>query len=250
MLAVAALGVTGALAQRVAAPVWTAMQAREPARRPESATAAAGRGVTLALLGGFRSLVADALWIELHLVWEKRNLPAADTLVRLVPAIDPRPTYFWLNGARIMAYDFPVWRIRAAGGYARVAAEEQDRLQQEQARAALGLLETARAFHPASAELWIERANLELNRLRDPAAAAESYRRAAACPDAPFYAARLHAEILRRLGRKTEALAWLTRLHPALPRGNEAAAADLVLERIRDLEAQLAVPAGQRYPPR
>jgi hypothetical protein len=130
-----------------------------------------------------------------------------------------------------------------------VTREEQERIVLDQARAALGLIETAREFHPASADLWIERANIELNRLRDPAAAAESYRRASACPDAPYYAARVHAELLRRQGRHAEALAWLTRLHPTLPRGHEPAAADLVLERIRELEARLAVPAAQRYVP-
>ncbi|MEY2880893.1 MAG: hypothetical protein RLZZ15_3273, partial [Verrucomicrobiota bacterium] len=36
---------------------------------------------------------------------------------------------------------------------------------------------------------------------------------------------------------------------PQLPRDDEAAAADLVLARIRDLEKELAVPAMQTYRP-
>ena len=85
--------------------------------------------------------------------------------------------------------------------------------------------------------------------LRDLAAGAESYRRASEQPRAPYYAARLHAEVLRRQGRNAEALKWLRDLHPRLPKNDEAAAADVVLERIRDLERELEVPAESRYQP-
>ena len=92
--------------------------------------------------------------------------------------------------------------------------------------------------------MWIEQANIELNTRRDLAAAAESYRRAAELPGAPYYAARIHAELLRRSGRTREALAWLVQLYPRLPRGDAAAAADLVRSRIRELECELAVRSG------
>jgi hypothetical protein len=57
--------------------------------------------------------------------------------------------------------------------------------------------------------------------------------------------------MLRKAGHKAEALAWLIQLHPTLPRDNEGAAADVVLERIRELERELRVPAERSYhPPR
>jgi hypothetical protein len=154
---------------------------------------------------------------------------------------------FWLNGARIVAYDFPVWRIEAAGGFDAVSADAQRRVQHEQAGAGLRIVAAAMAYHPASPELWIERANIELNRLGDLAAAAESYRRAWELPRAPYFVARLHAEVLRRAGRKAEALAWLVRLHPTLPAGDDGAAADVVISRIRELERELGVPAARAY---
>jgi hypothetical protein len=61
--------------------------------------------------------------------------------------------------------------------------------------------------------------------------------------------ARLHAEVLRRAGRKAEALAWLVKLHPTLPAGDDGAAADVVLGRIRDLERELQVGREQAYRP-
>ena len=246
---VAVLALSGALLGRIVAPAWTAMRAKEPALRLNSSAAAAGQGMTLALLGGFRALVGDGAWIRMYSLWERRELPAVETLIRFVTAIDPRPVYFWLNGARIIGYDFAAWRIADAGGETVSPAMEQ-RIRREQAEQALSLLDTAARLHPQSADLWVERANIQLNALKDCAAAAESYLRAWETPNGPYYAARLYAEMLRRAGRKEEALAWLVRLHPTLPRNNEAAAADMVLERIRDLEHELGVSAAKAYRPR
>ncbi len=239
----------GWLLNRMVDPVWREARARQPALQLDSSMVAAGQGVTLALLGGFRALVADATWIRMYDVWERRDLPAVQTLLHLTTALDPRPVYFWLNGARITAHDFSAWRIQTEGGYDTVALARQQQIDAEQGRQALRVLDAAATFHPASADLWIERAAIQLTRLRDVAAAAESYRRAWEQPNAPYFAARLHAELLRKLSRKPEALAWLARLHPQLPPGEEAAASEVVLGRIRDLERELSVPLAQRYQP-
>lgn len=204
--------------------------------------------VTFAILGGLRTVAADLAWLRMHTLWERGDWIKCDTLLRLVPAIDPEPLYFWLNGARIIANDFPAWRIAAGGGDQVMPARVQSRIRREQADAALAFLVTAMKRHPASSELWLERASIELHRLGDLAAAAESYRRAWEMPNGPYYAARLHAQLLHRSGRTGEALAWLRRIHPSLPRDDNAAEAELVLSRIRDLERQLAVPLEKSYP--
>lgn len=244
---VGGLALAGAGLRWIEAPLWAAVRVEQPAFQLESTGMAIGQGATFGVLGGFRSITADFIWLRAHVVWETRDLPKTATLLRLASAVDPRPLYFWLNGARIVAYDMTAWRIAAAGGDEVVPIAEQERIGAEQAGLALRRLDEAMAFHPASADLWIERANIQLNRLHDTEAAAASYRRAWEQPNAPYYAARLHAELLRRLGRKAEALAWLVKLHPQLPSGDEAACADLVLERIRDLERELSVPAVAAY---
>lgn len=242
-----------ALAGQVLAPLvaepWRQRREREPALRLEPGVAAAGQGVTLALLGGFRALVADAAWIQMYARWERRDLAGTEAFARLVTTVDPRPVYFWLNAARILAYDFPAWRIEAAGGYDAVPAAAQRAVNEAQAAAALELLGAARRRHPDSVDLWVEEANIHLNRRGDPLAAAVAYREAWARPRAPYYVARLRAEVLRRAGRRAEALAWLREIHPALPAGDPGAGAELVLQRIRELEAELGVPAGEAYRP-
>lgn len=247
LLGVVVLAAAGSVLDRLVQRVWADARARQPALRLESTTAGLGQGVTLALLGGFRALVADFTWLRMYVLWERRDLPTCDALIRLVGTLDPRPLDFWLNGARIIAFDFPVWRIEAAGGFERVPAEVQARINREQALEALRHLDAAMRFHPHGSDLWVERAGIELNRLQDLAAAAESYRRAWAEPAAPYFAARLHADLLRRLGRKAEALAFLVQLHPTLPPDDDGAAAPRVLERIQELERELGVPAERAY---
>jgi hypothetical protein len=206
-----------------------------------------GQGTSMAMLGGFRALVADLLWLKAYLAWSACDLPATETMIRVVTTVDERPLCFWLNGARIMAYDMTQWRLRAVGREGAVPAALRQRIINEQAGMALRLLEDARSQHPQSAAVYVEMANIHLYGRADPAAAACWYRQAATLPDAPYYAARIHAELLKRLGRPWEAYAWLRQLHPTLPAGEEAAGAPVVLGRIRDLERALEIPEKERY---
>ena len=244
---VGGLALTGWGLQDVESSLWAETRAGRPALRLDSRFMAAGQGVLLGVAGGFRPAVADLLWLRMSGAWEERNLPATESTLQLVAVIDPEPLYFWLNGARIVAYDLAAWRCADVGGHGAGPAGTRQRIIREQARRALALLDEAMKFHPASAALWVERANIELNQLRDLRAAAESYRRAWEQPQAPFFAARLHAELLRRMGAKDAALAWLVNLHPRLPAGDEAAGAELVLARIRALELELGIPAERAY---
>ncbi len=242
----AGLAAAGTALQAWIAPVWAETRARQPALRLEPSLAAAGQGATLALLGGFRTLVADATWLRMFVAWERRDLAATQTFVQLATAIDPRPVYFWINGARIIAHDLSTWRYEAAGGETAGVALER-RLNREQAEVALRHLDAAMAFHPANPDLWVERAAIQVMRLGDLAGAAESYRRAWELPRAPFYAARLHAEMLRRTGRGEEAWRFLVRLAPSLPADDPGAGREVVLARIRELERELGIPPERAY---
>ena len=244
---VGVLVLTGLCLRALIEPVSRARRDVHATMSSNSLPAATAQGVSFAVLGGFRLVAADLVWLRAYLAWESRDAPAAESLLNLATTLDGRSLCFWVNGARMMAYDFPAWQIDDAGGYTVISVAEQKRITAMQARRALSYLERAMIYFPANAALWIERANIELNRLDDPAAAAESYRRASEQPDAPYYPARLHAELLRRLGKKAEALAWLVTLYPRLPKHLEAAASGLVLTRIRVLEVELSIAPEKRF---
>lgn len=233
----------------LAAPASALLRRNEPALRLDSGGVAVEQALVSAVVGGFRAAAADLVWLRAAGAVEERDGPTTEAMLEWVSVLDPRSLYFWLNGARIMAYDIPGWRTEAAGQTGVLRDEKAHVAQRRAAHHALRRLEEAMKFHPASAVLWIERANIELNQLGDLEAAAASYRRASEQPHAPYYAARVHGELLRRLGQKSAALAWLIQLHPQLPPGEEAAGADQVLARIRVLERELGVAPEQAYRP-
>lgn len=245
------LAAAGAVASRIGQGAWNVLKADMPALSAADIEIAAGEGVMVGLLGGFRAVMADFLWVRTNAVWEEQDLPKTQTLLRLVTTVDSRPLLFWINGARMIGYDMPVWRVDALARETGAAVPHvvQIEIAAEQARAALNLLERAREHHPDEPLLLLEMANLRQRKLGDLAGAAALYREASRMPGAPYYAARIHAEQLRQLGRFEEAYRWLVQVHRTLPRGDPQAMTDIVLGRIRDLEEQLGVPDSDRYRP-
>ncbi len=191
-------------------------------------------GGVFGILGGMRVVAAGGLWLRANLAWEKRDPAATAALLKLTVAADATPRYFWLNGARMLAYDLPEWRSEPG-----MPAALRSKLAGEQARMALDFLADGLRAHPHDALLLVEMANIRLRALGDREGAAQLFRRAAEQADAPYYAARIHAELLVQLGRLDEALAWLRQILPALPADDPAARREVVVQRIKALEAQL-----------
>lgn len=195
----------------------------------------AGHGGAFALLGGMRSMIASGFWLRANLAWERQNIAETTALINLTVAADERPIYFWLNGARILANDLPEWRMTGP-----VPRAYRAIVNEEQAQEALRFLEKGIRWHGADAAFYIEMANIHLRRRSDVEAAARYYKLAAEQPGAPYYAARIYGELLRELHRPAEALAWLKLTLTKLPQNDELAARDVVIERIKSLEHELA----------
>lgn len=193
-----------------------------------------GRGGLVSVLGGLRPVVAGGYWLRANVAWEQREAAAMETFLGLTVAADERPINYWLNGARMLAYDVPAWQPADAPRVIR------RRVAGEQARRALRFLESGLHWHGADAALHVEMGNIHLRQRGDLESAARCYRLAAEQPGAPYYAARIHAELLRELGRSQEALAWLRQQLPGLPGDDPAARRGVVLQRIKELESETA----------
>ncbi len=202
--------------------------------RGEQLVAMAGRGGLASVLGGLRAVVAGSYWLRANLAWEQHEAASMETFLGLTIAADERHLYFWLNGARMLAYDVPAWR----SGDTPLAVGRQVR--GEQAQRALQFLEKGINWHGADPAMYVEMANIHLRQLGDGASAARYYRLAAEQPGAPYYTARIHAELLRELGRPQEALKWLRGILPHLPADDPAARRAVVQARIEALEQELA----------
>lgn len=187
--------------------------------------------------GGLRRAAADWFWLRANLAWENHDAEATRQELERTVSADGEPVYFWVNGARMLAYDLPAWDD------ARQRGEPEARRRQRHAAAAheaLHWLERGTAAQAGIAEFQVERATIALHGLGDVAAAAEYFRVAAECPDAPYYAARRHAQLLEALGRKREALVWLRARLPHLPATVPEARRAAVAEWVARLETELA----------
>ena len=238
----------GLLLRPVEAPAWKVVEAGQPEMNLEAIEGALGQGLVIGVLGGFRAILADFLWIRTNTVWERKERVQLDSMIRLVTTLDPRPDFFWINGSRMIAYDVPNWRIRAEGGYDEVPEARQQAIDREQAEQAFELINHALEFHPDSPKFYLEKGQIYLNRLKDDAKAAEWFLKAWQQEDAPYFTARIYAELLRRQGLNAEAYAFLKDLHEELP-NDPFAQKGVILERIRELEQDLEIPLWQRFRP-
>lgn len=139
-------------------------------------------------VGGFRAILADAWWLKAASAWERRDAAGTRFYLDLTLETNPGPEYFWLNGARMLAFDLPAWSADldpATGQATRASARKMA------AREALHLLERGLRSHPDSASLRIEMATISLYGLGDRRAAAVQFQRAAQGHGAPRFADRL-----------------------------------------------------------
>jgi tetratricopeptide (TPR) repeat protein len=200
------------------------------------------QGILIGVLGGLRSITADFVWISSQISWEQKNMPKTETLIQLITTIDPRPPFFWLYGARVLAYDIPHWRIwelEERLNNKKIPDQKRKELIKQQAQKAFKLLDKGRVFHPEKSRFLIEKAMIYHNKLGNIDAAAQLYKKAAKMEDAPPFAARIYGELLRQQGRKKEAYQWYRELLPTLSEQNPYHHKSLITERIHDLKKEL-----------
>jgi len=237
----------GLLTRPIESPAWEQVQAGQPELNLAEVEDALGQGLVFGMLGGFRAIMADFLWIRANAIWVDKDRAQLDAMIGLVTTLDPRPEFFWLNGARMTAYDVPNWRIREEGGYDVVPEVRQDAIDLEQAEQAFEIVREALEFHSENPTFYLEMGQIYLNRLDDLEKAAIWFLKAWEKPGAPYFSARIYAELLRRQGKGAEAYAFLTALYGELPDDNPFTQKEVVLERIRDLEQVLRVPVWKRF---
>lgn len=124
------------------------------------------RALFAAALGGYRSLVGNLSWLRVYEAWEARQAELVRERIRQTVTLCPEESFFWREGARILAYDLPVWRAERASGPVTIA--EWQRWQREAAREALALLAEGRVDRPRDPSLPGEIGRLHWLRLEDP----------------------------------------------------------------------------------
>jgi len=196
----------------------------------------------VAALSGFRSLIADVLFIQTHVAWERTDWGRILVLFRQITTLQPREILFW---------DMAAWHMAWNAGTAALNDSTQPRLalrikaQREYFQLGKDFLERGIRNNPERPQLYEALARLYRDKYKDHEHAAEFFGKAAGLPGAPSYAKRFAAyELSHCEGREREAY---DRLH-ALYIVSENERLPTLLSRLKHLEITLDVPLDQRIP--
>ena len=196
----------------------------------------------LAALSGFRSLVADVIFIQAHVAWERTEWGRVLLLFREATTLQPRSVLFWDMAAWHMAWNASVAALRNE-------AQPNESLRQKAAAEYIGLgedfLERGIKNNPDRPQLYESLARLYKDKLGNHRAAARLYAKAATLPGAPQYVERFAAyELSYAPGEERAAY---DKLHALYQRGPQERLPTL-LHRLKVLEKQLDIPLDQRIP--
>jgi len=202
----------------------------------------AGQLGFVAALSGFRSLVADVLFIQAYVAWERTEWSRVLMLFRQVTTLQPRSVLFW---------DMAAWHMAWNAGNAALHNPAQPRLalrikeQREYLELGKDFLERGIKNNPERPQLYEALARLYRDKYKDHARAAEYFALAATKPGAPSYAKRFAAYELSYVeGREQEAYDRLLRLYSS----GEQERLPTLISRLKFLEDQLNIPVDQRIP--
>lgn len=210
------------------------------------------QGLTIGILAGFRNIVADFVWLQVTVAWEKYEWFKMDALINLVTSLEPRSITFWENGGWQLAWNVSIFVKDDVAHQPNVLRRMHD------ARfwifRGLDVYERGIENNPTSYELWKSLGLLYQDRLHDYYNAAYCYGRASQFPDAPVYLERFPAIMMGPPFAHDDWKAyelwkelWF-RLTPA-QRQEKAHWQEKIISNIRQLENTLNVPPEKRVFP-
>ncbi|HYY35445.1 MAG TPA: hypothetical protein VE867_03630 [Candidatus Binatia bacterium] len=196
----------------------------------------------IAALSGFRAIVADALFIQAHVAWERTEWGQILLLFRHITTLQPRVLLFWDMAAWHMA-----WNASVAAMNDRSQPRLALRVKAQREYFALGkdFLEHGIKNNPDRPQLYEALARLYKEKYKDHERASELYSKAATLPGAATYDRRFSAyELSYCEGREYEAYEHLRKLYDE---GQQERLPTLVT-RLKFLEDKLKIPQEQRIP--
>ena len=198
----------------------------------------------IAALSGFRAIVADALFIQAHVAWERTEWSRVLLLFRHVTTLQPRSILFWDMAAWHMA-----WNASVAAMNDRAQPRLALRVKAQREYFALGkdFLERGIKNNPDRPQLYETLARLYKEKYKDHERASEFFAKAAALSGAPRYNRRFSAyELSYCEGREREAYDRLRQLYDQ----GEKERPPTLITRLKFLENKLGIAQDQRIPDR
>jgi len=208
-----------------------------------------GQGLTIGVLSGMRSVVADFVWLEVTVAWENEEWFRMGGLINLCTALQPRYVTFWDMGAWQLAWNASVAATKDLSLPNPLRREKASRYWIDQG---IGIYKRGIENNPESWKLWADTGLLYEQRLGDYRTAAYYFGEALQRPDCPTFYERFPALMYGYAGDDWNSyLAWkalwegLTPAQRAEPRHE----GDRIEREIRRLEGKLSIPKEKRVFP-
>ena len=198
-----------------------------------------GQTAFIAILGGFRSVVADLLFIDAHFAWERVDWSHLLLRLRQVTMLQPHVTMFWDIAAWHMASNASI----SSANDTSLSPAGRKRLEREYIELGRDFLERGVANNPKNPQLYEALARLYRDKLNDHARASENFFKASQLPNCAAYDERFGAyELSYCDGREREAYDHLRALYD---RGQKERLPTLIA-RLHLLEEKLKIPSANR----
>lgn len=210
-----------------------------------------GQTAFLAALGGFRAVVADLLWIEGHIAWERTEWGRMALLFNNVTTLQPRNLTFWDIYAWHMGYNAS---LAAINDIHQADPELRKKTQHQYIKAAEDIYLRGIKNNPDKYYLYEMLAKLYddkpvyADKNEEHLKAYEYFTKAASFPNAPVFEKRMAAYDLSYVpGREQEAYDLLVKYYNM---GNKEHLPTLLL-RLKYLQDKLNIPPAQKiqFPP-
>lgn len=198
-----------------------------------------GKGITLAVLGGYRNVAANFVWLSMYGDWQYRRKAEVLKKMELAVTLNANALYFWVDGSRIIANDMPVWQVGEAAMESLFVEPSGIEIRKQYGEQALRFLEDAPGELATQIPILLEKAVICWQRLADLDRALTYLEMAVARSDVPYYVCRVYAELLIKDGRKQKAYEYLKAHYASLPDSDQRAMKPLVARRIAELENEL-----------
>jgi hypothetical protein len=209
-----------------------------------------GQGTAIALLAGFRGVVADFLWIQCQGYWERKEWLRQYRNMELATLLQPQAVLFWDLGQWHMAWNI-AYAVRTDPANRNLAEGiKREREWQASAREFLrrGIENVPHRYDLYFTMGWLYWQKFSKWQPDAYCRAADYFGLAAAFPNAPSYVGRLYARALEKCGKGQQAYEYWKALWA--DRGRPHQLWNVVEREIKRLEAELNIPKEQRvFPP-
>lgn len=206
-----------------------------------------GQNLAVALLSGFRGIVADFVWLGAHSAWEDQKWYKMREGIELAVVLQPHSISFWDIGAWHFAWN-------ASYGESVNPKYPSDayrlKVQRDWILAGKAFLEQGIQNNPDSWDLKFKLGWILYQKLNDPLGSVPWFKKAGAYPEAPLYVHRMVGHMLVKAGHHREAYEWWKQLWAQDHARHPEQLWKKIAQWGREAEDKLGIPPSQRvFPP-